>query len=162
MDFPAKQALFSELLARLRKEHETLVAAQKAAHEGATHEEARPENDKDTRALEQSYLARGQAERVAQLEQDVLRLTQLVVRSFGADDAIALGAWIRAEDDEKSHLYLLAPAGAGETLQSNEGPVKIVTPSSPLGRALSGAAVDDDIQVRSPTGKRLLSIVEIG
>ena len=39
-----------------------------AATEGATHSEARPENDKDTRGLELSYLARGQAQRVAELQ----------------------------------------------------------------------------------------------
>lgn len=161
MDLSAKQALISELLNRLRKEHETLVAAQRATHEGATHEEARPENDKDTRALEQSYLARGQAERVATLEQDVRRLNQLVVRSFTNDDAISLGALIEATDDERTHLYLLAPSGAGEILQTDVGAVKVVTPASPLGRALSGAHVDDDVEVRSPTGKRQLSIIAI-
>ena len=39
----------------------TLEKAQHATQAAATHEEAKPENDKDTRALEQSYLARGQA-----------------------------------------------------------------------------------------------------
>ena len=39
----------------------SLQRAHRATVEGATHEEAKPENDKDTRALEQSYLARGQS-----------------------------------------------------------------------------------------------------
>lgn len=161
MDLPPKKALFAELLARLEKEHRTLVLAQKATHEAATHEEARPENDKDTRALEQSYLARGQAARVAQLEEDLRHLKQLVVRAFGENDTVGLGALVEAEDGQKSHLYLIAPAGAGEELDSDAGPVKIVTPSSPLGLALSKSRVDDDVEVQSPTGKRILSITAL-
>ena len=62
-----KPALKAELLALLGAHLETLERAHRAACEGATHEEAKPENDKDTRALEQSYLARGQAARIDEL-----------------------------------------------------------------------------------------------
>src|SRR5262249_35036413 len=58
-----KQALKRQLLDLLREQLEVLEHAHRTTHAGATHEEAKPENDKDTRALEQSYLARGQANR---------------------------------------------------------------------------------------------------
>ena len=64
MTVPAKSSLRDELLGRLRAELDQLEAAHRSALEGATHEESKPENSKDTRALEQSYLARGQALRV--------------------------------------------------------------------------------------------------
>src|SRR3984957_19944196 len=60
----SKPTLKAELLALLTADLETLERAHRATREGATHEEAKPENDKDTRALEQSYLARGQAARL--------------------------------------------------------------------------------------------------
>lgn len=162
MDIEEKRTLFAELGKRLEVEHRTLVAAQKATHAGATHEEARPENDKDTRALEQSYLARGQAERVATLEGDVESLRRIVVRAFTEDARIALGAAVQTEDAQgKLNGYLLSPAGAGEVLASSWGELKVVTPASPLGRALSGQRVDDDVEVRSPTGLRILSIVRL-
>jgi hypothetical protein len=62
-----KSTLKQELVALLAADLETAERAQQAAREGATHEEAKPENDKDTRALEQSYVARGQAKRVEEL-----------------------------------------------------------------------------------------------
>ncbi len=157
-----KQSLFSELTTRLAREYETLLAAQKATVEGATHEEARPENDKDTRALEQTYLARGQAERVATLRSDLDLLRQLVVRKFESSDRVALGAFVLAQEDNGGeHAYLLSPAGAGEVLSTGAWAAKVVTPGSPLGRSLSGARVDDEIEVRSPSGKRLLTILSI-
>lgn len=155
-----KQTLYDMLRERLTEEFRTVLAAQKAAHEGATHEEAKPENDKDTRALEQSYLARGQAERVRQLESDLAALDLLKLRAFDGDSKIALGALVAAEDeDENSHFYLLMPAGAGEELASSQGTVKVVTPRSPLGKSLIGSQMDEQVEVASPTGKRLLTIV---
>src|SRR5687767_406927 len=63
-----KQALVTALLAKLEAELANMTKAANTAREAATHEEAKPENDKDTRALEASYLAAGQAERVRDLE----------------------------------------------------------------------------------------------
>src|SRR5262245_36509047 len=71
-----------ELRAELVSQLEALLANARTAHasavEGATHAEAKAENDKDTRGLEQSYIARGQARRVEELEAavaDVARMT---------------------------------------------------------------------------------------
>ena len=54
-----KTQLRDELLAVLAAQLAVADRAHQASLEGATHEEAKPENNKDTRALEQSYLARG-------------------------------------------------------------------------------------------------------
>ena len=157
-----KESLVRALIARLDGEYATLAAAQKATQEAATHEEAKPENDKDTRALEQSYLARGQAERVIQLKGDLQLLHQLRVRSFESTSAVGLSALVRLEEeDSHQRLYLLVPVGAGEELSSSQGLVKVVTPESPLGRALLGARLDDDVELQSPKGKRVLSVTGI-
>jgi hypothetical protein len=50
---PEKSVLLSELVSKVEIELAAAVLAQKTTHEGATHEQAKPENDKDTRALEQ-------------------------------------------------------------------------------------------------------------
>jgi transcription elongation GreA/GreB family factor len=157
-----KQELVNSLIERLQAEYATLLAAQRATQEGATHEEAKPENDKDTRALEQSYLARGQAERVLQLQGDLGLLRQLRPRSYGVETPIGLSALVRVEEEDgTAQLYLLVPSGAGEQLSSSLGPVKVVTPNSPLGRALMGARVDEDVSLLSPKGKRVLSVTEL-
>ena len=157
-----KRALFAQLSERVREEYLTLLAAQKATQQAATHEEARPENDKDTRALEQSYLARGQAERVATLKEDVDALSNLKVRAFEDGSKIALGAFVVLEDEnEEAKYYLIAPAGAGETLTCSLGEAKVVTRKSPLGQGLIGAQVDEDVEVNTPTGKRILSVIAL-
>lgn len=157
-----KQQLIQALLERLRGEYETLLAAQRATQEGATHEEAKPENDKDTRALEQTYLARGQATRVVQLRADLTQLERLRPRPYSEDSKLGLSAIVELEDPDGAHqLYFLVPSGAGEVIDSSRGLVKVVTPESPLGRALVGARLGDDIELQSPKGKRIMSLVAV-
>ncbi|MEO1174760.1 MAG: hypothetical protein AAFX94_22310, partial [Myxococcota bacterium] len=67
--------------------------------EGATHEESRPENPKDTRGLEASYLAHGLAKRSAALEEDMRVLRNLPTQRFDKESLIASGAWVTLEDD---------------------------------------------------------------
>nr|MDQ3296676.1 GreA/GreB family elongation factor [Myxococcota bacterium] len=119
-------------------------AAHAAAIEGATHAEARPENDKDTRGLEQSYLARGIAGRVAELEAAVATASAMALRTFGDDDAIALGALVDVEEAGRTRRFWLAAHGGGLVLP---GEVTVLTPTSPIGRALLGKHVDDECEV---------------
>jgi len=162
IELAEKSELLRELTERLTTEYKTLLAAQKATVEGATHEEAKPENDKDTRALEQSYLARGQAERVVTLKADLETLARFRLRGFDEETPISFGAIVNTEDEtEREQLYFLAPSGAGELLESSAGPVKVVTGQSPLGRVLLGSREGEDVEVQSPTGKRILSLTAI-
>jgi hypothetical protein len=87
-----KSALVVELIERIAAALEAARAAHRAATEGATHEQARPENSKDTRGLEQSYVARGQAARVAELEASLALVQTFAPRAFRDTDAVALGA----------------------------------------------------------------------
>lgn len=147
-----KQALAAALDAALA----TARAAHAAAVEGATHAEARAENDKDTRGLEQSYLARGHALRVEELEAAVLAVARLP--AGGAGPRVGLGAVVTVDDDGATTRYYLAPWGGGVVL----GDVHVVTPQAPIGRALLGREVDDEVEVQRPGGARTLVITAIG
>ena len=153
-----KAALQAELVAQLAAALEGAQRAHAAALEGATHTEARAENPKDTRGLEQSYLARGQAQRVTELEAGVAAVTGLVLRSFAPADPIALGALVIVDEDGEHKPLFIAPHGGGSLLT---GGVQVVTPSSPLGRALLGKRLDDEIEVRLPGRLRTLRVVGI-
>jgi transcription elongation GreA/GreB family factor len=153
-----KAVLRTELLALVSAQLTTAQAAHAAAIEGATHAEAKPENDKDTRGLEQSYLARGQAQRVAELETAVAELTALKLRTFTARDPVAISAVVSVEEDGAVHRFFVAPHGGGSLLA---GGVQVVTPSSPLGRALLGKKIDDEVEVRLPGKTRALVIAKL-
>jgi len=160
----AKPTLKKELLEIVSRDLDTLVRAHRATQEGATHEYAKPENDKDTRALEQSYLARGQATRIEELRAGVEAISALTTRAFEANDPVALGALAtlsdaNAEASSDAFTVLVAPHGGGNRLA--EGRVRVVTPISPLGRALLGKRVGELIEVNAGGRERQLEIVGV-
>jgi transcription elongation GreA/GreB family factor len=150
--------LQAALLAALEVALSSARAAHHAAVEGATHEEARPENDKDTRGLEQSYLARGHAQRVAELEAGIAAVEAMPLQPHLDDEAITVGAIISVDEEGHRRRFFLAPAGGGLVLP---GEVAVVTPTSPLGRALLGRAVDDECEVVAGGHQRFLTVVAI-
>lgn len=136
--------------------------AQRETQRGATHEEAKPENDKDTRALEATYLARGLAERVAALENAVAALSGLKLRAFDADTPLALGAIVTlASEHGPAAHYFLVPAGGGLKLTVGTSIITTVTTEAPLGRALLGAYEGDEVSVQTPQGARSLEVERV-
>lgn len=153
-----KSKLRAQLHAQLVQALETAQAAHAAAIEGATHPEARAENDKDTRGLEQSYLARGQAQRVAELEAAASDVAAMKLRTFTANDAVAISALVTVEEDGAHRHYFVAPGGGGNVLDHD---VQVITPVSPLGRALLGRRVDDEVELKLGGKTRELILVEL-
>ena len=62
-----KASLLAALVTKVQTDLKALERRQRDTQEAATHEENRAEHAKDTRATEQSYLARGLADRVEDL-----------------------------------------------------------------------------------------------
>jgi transcription elongation GreA/GreB family factor len=153
-----KSSLKAELLARLATDLETLERAHRATCDAATHEEAKPENDKDTRALEQSYLARGQATRIEELRAGIASVRALAARDV-EEERVMLGALVTVEEDDRESILLLAPAGGGAHLA--HGTVQVLTPPSPLGRALLGKHAGDEVEMVVAGKTRTIRVVRV-
>lgn len=159
----AKKALVDALVVKLEAELANMRRAAKDAAQAATHAEAKPENDKDTRALEASYLARGQAARVAEIETSLkelggMALLDLVGKFVQASAVLAL------EDEEgvvSSFFY--APVGGGTSLavEALSSPVQVLTPTSPMGAAVLGRSQGDVIELRVKGKPRELTLVDV-
>jgi transcription elongation GreA/GreB family factor len=157
-----KHEVVAAVRAQVQADLDEAVRQQKAAHEAATHEEAKPENDKDTRGLEQSYLARGLAKRAEELADTLAALRSLPLRKYGDGDVVGLGALVVAEDDDGAEsCYLLAPVGGGLKVEVSGVTVRVVTPESPVGRAFVGKSEGDDAEVKSPKGVRELYVTSV-
>jgi transcription elongation GreA/GreB family factor len=146
-----KQAIIQGLCDLLESEIARATEAAERTRADATHEEAKPENDKDTRALEQTYLARGQAQRVVELQTALKQIKFMDVRTFGAEDPIAVSALVQLQQADSSDLrwYFLAPVAGGRRVTVGGTTVDIITPEAPLGRALASRIRDDEFVVRS-------------
>jgi transcription elongation GreA/GreB family factor len=158
MPAPTKHALQAELLAQLRADLATLERAHRATCEGATHEEAKPENDKDTRALEQSYLARGQAARIDELRASIAALSALPILDLHAP-RVVLGALVTLEEGGEESTLWLAPGGGGARLADRT--VQVVTPASPLARGLIGKQEGEEVELVVAGKTRTVQVVRI-
>ena len=150
-----KRILMQELLVRLRTDLERMERAQQRTVDGAISDEAKPENSKDTRALEQTYLARGQAQRVEELREGLARVAAMPNQAFPQDARVAVGALVTIDEADGESVLLIVPFGGGIRLRDGE---QAVTPASPLGRALIGKAVGDDCEIAIAGRRRSFSI----
>ena len=138
-----KADLKQRILASLDATLATLMQAQKSTQHAATHEESRSESDKDMRSTELSYIARGQAMRVASLENERVKVAAMELRAYTKADTVAMSALVTLKGDGPAKRYFVAPGGAGLELQTPQGPVRVVTLSSGLGQSLIGAGIGD-------------------
>jgi hypothetical protein len=156
-----KTHVLAALRARLEQDLAVAAEAQRRTQSGATHEESKPENDKDTRALESSYLARGQAQRVIELTRDLATASALELRSFELESPVGVSALVALDDGERLAYYFLSLVGGGLSLEVNGVTVRVLTPASPMGRALLGQTLGSDVEVRTPQGLRQYSIASV-
>lgn len=161
MQGPSKTVLLGTLRQQLADDLRTVKESQRLTQEGATHPENRPENSKDMRSTEVSYVARGLAQRVEDLQTAVAALAVFVPRSFTEEDAIGLGALVTLSDEEENEsLYFLVPAGGGVRVTVGGQKVRTLTPDSPLGEALIGLRVEEEVEL--PGGKARLRVAGLG
>lgn len=142
-----KHALLESLKQRLTLELERAYKRAKDAAEGATHEENRAEGDKDMRATEASYVARGISGRVSEMEEALARLNALELLNFGAGSRIAVSALVELEHAGRRLHYFLLPSAGGERLQQGDLEVQALTTQSPLGKALLGLGEGDEAEL---------------
>ena len=159
---PDKEAVFAALDEVLMRQIDDAKRRAKASADAATHEESRQEDKHDMRSTEESYLARGQAQRVADLEMDRATLRSLVRLDFRDGRPIASSALVALEDaDEDLMVVLLAPAGGGQSARVQGVDVRVVTPTAPLARALVGKEEGDEVLVIAGRSTREYEIVGV-
>ena len=157
-----KKALLEKIRERAEAQLEGLMHSQRKTQEGATHAETRAEDPKDTRATEASYLARGLAERAEQLRTELDRLLAFEPGPFGPEDPIGPGALIRIEEEGgEATVYFLLPVQGGESVPIGEASVSVLSPLSPIGRALLGREMGDEFAVVLPRGETNFVIEEV-
>ena len=156
-----KKELVASLMGTLEAELANMRRAAKDAREAATHEEAKPENDKDTRALEASYLAGGQAARVRELEVSLKVMEGMPLLDLTGKSVQASAVVVVVGDGDAETTFFMAPIGGGATVRAGTFAAQVLTPQSPLGQALLGKSVGDVVELRVKGKPREMTISEV-
>jgi hypothetical protein len=151
-----KQEIIAMLRAQFQAQFDLLCRASQAAREEATSEENKAENQYDTRGLEASYLAAGQAERAEELAES-LRIFKLVDFSDMPEGSpIAVGALVETDFEGELSYYLLAPSGGGMTCEYDGREITVLATTAPLFKKLVGLKAGAKVQQPNLTVKSVI------
>jgi transcription elongation GreA/GreB family factor len=146
-----RAGLLEQIINHLEDSLKLNIDAAEQAHETATHSENVAENRYDTLGLEAAYLAHGQSQRVVAGEVDIVSFKAL--RDLPLSESIAMGSLVAlADEDDRPQLLFIGPAAGGLKLVIDQNEIVVITPSAPLGQALMGHFVHEEIEF-SAAGK---------
>lgn len=140
-----KAALLHRIREHLDHRLERLRQAARDAHAAATDPGSKAESKYDTRSLEASYLAEGQAKQVDDAAEAVGLFASLSLADFEMDDPIDAGALVEIDIDGEASHYLLVPAAGGVSIEDEGREITLLTPASGLYRKLLGRKLGESI-----------------
>ena len=141
-----KHTLLKMIHTELRQRLERLSKAACEAHAAATDPGSKAEGKYDTRSLEASYLAAGQARQVDGLAEALRIFETLKLPDFAMEDAIDAGALVEVEMNGETAFFLLAPAAGGLVLDDGGLEITLLTPASGLYRKLLGMRLGETLE----------------
>jgi transcription elongation GreA/GreB family factor len=150
------------IIAHLNAELTTATAASEQAHASATHSENVADNKYDTLAVEAAYLAHGQSVRITQIQQSIANYRQLM--SIGSPDnaSIHIGHTVTIYDaNDKLQRLFIGPSAGGIRLFIDNLEILTITPQTPMGKALMGKAVDDEITLAVGANSKYFVVTDI-
>jgi transcription elongation GreA/GreB family factor len=166
-----KKFLLDQLAERLR---ESIAAAQRGsedAREAARSMQTESEKKEDGRAvIEYGALATAQSARSRKVHEELRTLASFWnggVPAFGAQSAVGLGAIVDVSVDgergTEERTYIVLPVGAGTELTGpgGDGFLSVITPASPVGRALYGKRAGESVEVSIAGEIREWTLVEV-
>ena len=156
-----KNQILQALRDQLEVDLQNLKKAALATYEDATHEENKPENKYDTRALEASYLAGAQAERVQDVSELLALCKVMKVKNFSDEDPIAIGALVEVRLESKNSYLFFLPKGGGVSFYFEKTKIQVITPISPLGKAFLGLSASENVIIESGSQKRNYEIISV-
>ncbi|MFO2464069.1 transcription elongation factor GreAB [Pseudomonas sp. 15FMM2] len=157
-----KHAVHQLILEKLVADLDIAQRAAQTAYETATHEENIAENKYDTLGLEASYLAAGQARRVEEIRQSLLRCETLNLHPYDDQRGIEVGSLLGLEDEHGRQQWLfLAPDAAGLKVDVVGQPVTVITPRSPLGKSLLGKFEGDEVEIVVAGARQQFAVTEV-
>jgi hypothetical protein len=160
------QAVIQGIVAKLEDNLAVQVHAAKDAHMAATHSESSAETKWDTFGLESSYLAEGQQKRVEettvalyyfkqQLQKHSLTCVTPTTSVTPATISVTPKArqkietlcYVTLDCNDQLLYFVLAAQAGGLKIIVDDKTVTVITPGSPIGKAMKDKMVGDEIDI---------------
>ncbi len=152
-----KEALRQVIIERLERELSTLVAAANSAKEEATDSDSRQEGRFDMRGQLAAYMAAGQAKLAEELSAAIVAYRRLALDRTLPGSPVAAGSLVALDSAAGRNWYFVGPARGGMDVEITGIMVTVITPASPMGRALVGRQMGEPAVL--PGGRGPLGVV---
>jgi len=146
-----KADLIEQIRQKLKAQLDQLCSAAREAHAAATDPGSKAESKYDTRSLEASYLAVGQARHVEELAMALSHFENLRPLDFEPYQAIDAGALVELKTTGGRSKFLLVPSAGGLEIGEGADVITLLSPESPLYQNLLGRYVGDVLDVPAAT-----------
>lgn len=162
-----KRELVEQLKEQLRQSLRIAHAASEDAAIAAR-DDATPAEKRETAraALENRGLVKAHSARERRARAELDALDTFRPKPLPATARISPGALVEVEDEDtgEGRTFFLAPVGAGATLTGpgGDGLLSVVTPASPIGKAVLGRRVDDVVDITVKGDVRSWVITYVG
>ena len=156
---PSKNAARTALRDAIQAELDSVERVAAMARDEVSSAETQQEGKYDTRATEASYLARGQAWRVAALRR-LRAWFDLPSPEAEEPDVVGVGSLVSLERGGRRTLILVLPAG-GATTELEGQTLLGISPKAPLGAAVMGLEAGDVFEVKTPGGVQVWEIIAV-
>ncbi len=153
-----KQAVIDQIISVLNAELVALTRAASGAFAAATDPDSKAENKYDTRNLEASYVARGQAKRVTELQEAVRAFGGLPGLELKEDAAVTMGALVSLETPEGLSHFFIGPFAGGTEIQHEGQEIIVITNASALGQKLITKKAGDPVLLRPGVSAKIVAV----
>ena len=154
-----KSRVIAAIVTTLQESLQAVERIAQMARDETTGGESKAEGKYDTRSTEASYLARGQAWRIAELRQIAAWFAILDGEVSFDPPTVRVGALVELEGEHPEILFI-APIGGTQVVVDAQS-VRVISPASPLGSAMAELEAGDSFEVTTPRGERSYAVVSV-
>jgi len=158
-----KNAVIDQLIKHIQDEIEHASSAAKDAFEYATDQDSKSEGKYDTRSLEASYLAGGQAQKAREWKDAHDEYIQLKTRILlePPTQQAGLGSLIESRDQQsgESEWFFIGPSAGGFSVDDDGHTITAINLHSPLGMAIASHITGDTIELANGRKLELVQVI---
>jgi len=155
-----KQHILDLIIEQLRADLKVCEGAVAIARDTATHSDALGSSRYETMGVEASYLAQGQGLRLLEVERSLAWFNQVKLAEAGGIIRLSSLVSLLDEQGETQLLWLAADAGGMKIEHAGNG-ITVITPKSPLGKAMLGKHEGDSFDINIAGKPRCFEIGDV-
>ncbi len=156
-----KKQIIEKLIEIFEEKKSLLVRQAVWAQEEANYHKGKMESRYDTFKEEAQYKAEIYLKKAGELSANIMTLKELYSKISTKNEEVKIASIVQITGEKGNEYFMILPFGGGEVININNHEIQIITPSSPLGKALLKSSLYDEIVLDVSERKISCEVLEI-